>query len=144
MNNMRKIDVYISVLLAGKKDKWRRIMVCRCEEETLDAARAKFMEEVMLQCEKDHAQVVDMQIIRSEEDPLVILKLLNKVASLENELEQSKPKTGRWVPSGMFDDMAKCSVCGSMECSLHEAYSRPHNYCLNCGAKMNLEDISDA
>ena len=48
---------------------------------------------------------------------------------------------GKWLPAGIFDDLAKCSVCGSMEHSLHEVYSKPHRYCLNCGAKMEIRVV---
>ena len=45
---------------------------------------------------------------------------------------------GEWEHAGMFDDFAKCSVCGLIEHSLNEVYSRgTYNYCPNCGAKMD-------
>lgn len=47
---------------------------------------------------------------------------------------------GEWKPAGTFDDFAKCSVCGLIDHSLNEVYSRgTYNYCPNCGAKMDGE-----
>ena len=51
---------------------------------------------------------------------------------------------GEWLHAGMFDDMAKCSVCGLIDHSLNEVYSRgTYNYCPNCGAKMDGERRSE-
>ena len=48
-----------------------------------------------------------------------------------------KQSEGEWLNAGMFDDMAKCSVCGLIDHSLNEVYSRgTYNFCPNCGAKM--------
>ena len=48
-----------------------------------------------------------------------------------------KQSEGEWLNAGMFGDMAKCSVCGLIEHSLNEVYSRgTYKYCPNCGAKM--------
>ena len=49
-----------------------------------------------------------------------------------------KQVVGEWLHAGMFDDMAKCSVCGLIDHSLNEVYSRgTYKYCPNCGARMS-------
>lgn len=78
----------------------------------------------------------------------------NKYAGLECAIAQcNKAPTadvvevrhGEWLHAGMFDDMAKCSVCGLIDHSLNEVYSRgTYNYCPNCGAKMDGERRDDA
>lgn len=52
-------------------------------------------------------------------------------------------KHGRWIPAGVTEDLAKCSVCGRMNHSLHYVYSIGFNYCPHCGAKMDggKEDV---
>lgn len=52
--------------------------------------------------------------------------------------DAAKVVHGRWLYAGLFDDFAKCSVCGVMEFPIFEAHR--HHYCFNCGAKMDLED----
>lgn len=47
---------------------------------------------------------------------------------------------GHWIPAGITEDLAKCSVCGKMNHTLHYVCSIGFNYCPNCGAKMDLED----
>ena len=48
-----------------------------------------------------------------------------------------------WVPTGTFDDFAKCSACGNRDHTLlavHGSYSdNRYNYCPNCGAKMTYK-----
>ena len=52
-----------------------------------------------------------------------------------------KQSEGEWLNAGMFDDMAKCSVCGLIDHSLNEVYSRgTYNFCPNCGAKMTRKE----
>ena len=60
-----------------------------------------------------------------------------KIARLENtikELEQGQ-KTGQWVFVDKAHEHAYCSECGYGNVDLF--YGRPHNYCPNCGAKMD-------
>ena len=44
---------------------------------------------------------------------------------------------GRWIPAGVTEDLAKCSVCGRMNHTLRYVYSIGFNYCPKCGAKMD-------
>lgn len=60
-----------------------------------------------------------------------------KIARLENtikELEQGQ-KTGQWVFVDKAHEHAYCSECGYGNVDLFNG--RPHNYCPNCGAKMD-------
>lgn len=62
-----------------------------------------------------------------------------KIARLENtikELEQGQ-KTGQWVFVDKAHEHAYCSECGYGNVDLFNG--RPHNYCPNCGAKMDEE-----
>ena len=62
-----------------------------------------------------------------------------KIARLENtikELEQGQ-KTGQWVFVDKAHEHAYCSECGYGNVDLFNG--RPHNYCPNCGAKMDKE-----
>lgn len=63
-----------------------------------------------------------------------------KIARLENtikELEQGQ-KTGQWVFVDKAHEHAYCSECGYGNVDLFNG--RPHNYCPNCGAKMDEEE----
>ena len=52
-----------------------------------------------------------------------------------------KVERGEWINAGVFEDMAKCSVCGLIEHSLNEVYARgTYKYCPNCGADMRGGD----
>lgn len=58
------------------------------------------------------------------------------VSGCEHFKEQKK---GRWIPAGITEDLAKCSVCGKMNHSLDYVYKIGFNYCPNCGADMKGE-----
>ena len=47
---------------------------------------------------------------------------------------------GRWVEGGLFNDLAKCSVCGAKHFTMGFVYDNKFSYCPNCGAKMDLQD----
>ena len=49
-------------------------------------------------------------------------------------------KKGRWLSWGIFDDLAKCSVCGKDSFTLHFVNYQNFNYCPNCGADMRGEE----
>jgi len=49
-------------------------------------------------------------------------------------------KTGQWVFVDKAHEHAYCSECGYGNVDLFNG--RPHNYCPNCGAKMN-EKVDD-
>lgn len=44
-------------------------------------------------------------------------------------------KHGKMILYGMFDDLAKCSICGAHGYTAE--YASGFNYCPNCGAKMD-------
>ena len=44
---------------------------------------------------------------------------------------------GRWVEGGLFNDLAKCSVCGAKHFTMGFVYDNKFSYCPNCGAKMD-------
>ena len=46
---------------------------------------------------------------------------------------------GRWVEGGLFNDLAKCSVCGAKHFTMGFVYDNKFSYCPNCGAKMDGE-----
>ena len=46
---------------------------------------------------------------------------------------------GRWVEGGLFNDLAKCSVCGAKHFTMGFVYDNKFSYCPNCGAKMDKE-----
>ena len=63
---------------------------------------------------------------------------IDRIAKISADVEEVRH--GTWQTAGTFDDFAKCSVCGLIDHSLNEVYSRgTYNYCPNCGAKMDGE-----
>ena len=44
---------------------------------------------------------------------------------------------GRWVEGGLFNDLAKCSVCGAKHFTMGFVYDNKFSYCPNRGAKMD-------
>ena len=66
--------------------------------------------------------------------------LNNELRRLGEENERLRAeKEGKWLMCGIFDDLAKCSVCGYSEHSLMEVYDKPFRFCPSCGAKMKGE-----
>lgn len=60
--------------------------------------------------------------------------MVDEIANLK-ALEQ-EPKTGHWIAGEKISDGFICSECGSQ----YEEYPISHNYCPNCGAKMESEE----
>ncbi len=52
-----------------------------------------------------------------------------------------QPKTGHWILIDKAHEHAHCSECDYGNVDLLDG--RPHNYCPNCGARMESEDIGD-
>lgn len=46
---------------------------------------------------------------------------------------------GRWESWGIFDDLAKCSVCGAGSFTMHFVHYHNFKHCPNCGAQMDGE-----
>lgn len=48
-----------------------------------------------------------------------------------------------WIPTGTFDDFAKCSACGNQDHTLYTVLGafgeNRYNFCPNCGAKMTYK-----
>ena len=51
---------------------------------------------------------------------------------------EQEPKTGHWIFVDKAHEHAHCSECDYGDVDLMDG--RPHNYCPNCGAKMESED----
>ena len=49
--------------------------------------------------------------------------------------QETKTKTGQWIFVDKAHEHAHCSECGYGNVDLFN--ERPHNYCPNCGAKMD-------
>ena len=44
---------------------------------------------------------------------------------------------GQWIPAGKTEELAKCSVCGTMNHTLDYVFLLKMKYCPYCGAKMD-------
>jgi len=53
-----------------------------------------------------------------------------------------QPKIGRWIFVDKAKEHAHCSECDYGDVDLFNG--RPHNYCPNCGAKMESEERNDS
>ena len=68
-----------------------------------------------------------------EQQGQTFLKLVKKAPTEDVE----KVKHGEWIKDNNFSQIVnkyKCSLCGVEDIVLH------HNYCPNCGAKMDLKE----
>ena len=65
---------------------------------------------------------------------LKVNELFAGIGAFHKALEQEQ-KTGRWIFVDKAHEHAHCSECGYGNVDLFNG--RPHNYCPNCGAKMD-------
>ena len=66
-----------------------------------------------------------------------IIKKLNEVIDFINSIDVSPVRHGRWGTHSDRPDSLICSVCN---CGFDMWKHDPHNYCPNCGAKMEGVD----
>ena len=63
--------------------------------------------------------------------------MVNTALDMAIKALEQEPKTGQWVFIDKAHKHAYCSECGYGNVDLFNG--RPHNYCPNCGAKMDQE-----
>ena len=52
-------------------------------------------------------------------------------------IEAEPVRHGRWIEGGLFNDLAKCSVCGAKNFTFGFVCENKFGYCPNCGARMD-------
>ena len=56
--------------------------------------------------------------------------------------EYEEPKIGHWIYDDEYHEHGHCSRCGYGSVDLVDG--EPHNFCRNCGAKMEVEEVKNA
>lgn len=79
----------------------------------------------------------DKKLQSAKDDPCVIDAMTDLDIRIIKDLPSVTPmqKTGQWVFVDKAHEHAYCSECGYGNVDLFNG--RPHNYCPNCGAKMD-------
>lgn len=70
-------------------------------------------------------------------DPCVFVELVEN-ATAADVVER---KRGEWIASGLFEDIAKCSVCGAKHFTMDCVSAYKLNFCPHCGADMRHKEV---